>query len=414
MLVIDPRMAGISGDMLLSALVDLTGMEEEVQEVAEVISSTLDYVDRIKVEFRDVRRGGLRGRRMIVTLKERVERLWASEALRHAEDMCRNLGLGEKASALVRNAINELANAEISAHGYEPEKAHFHELGSADTFLDVLGVASILQGSKLIDELVYTTPPALGGGYVEVSHGYLPVPTPAVLEILRRHNYRVSSVPVEAELTTPTGAALLVNLASVVVDTLPLMRIEGVGVGAGERELDRVPNLLRVIRGSESGQLSMGGGVEIVTLLETNVDDVPGEVLGHVINELMRQGALDVSVLPATGKKGRPAHLIRVLSNPWAAEELAILLMRETGTLGVRLMDVPRMVAERDLRTVRLELLGRSYEIRVKVSSIGGKVLSVKPEHDDLVRISREAGIPLRRVEDYVRSRLAGSFWGGR
>ncbi|MDK2383490.1 MAG: DUF111 family protein, partial [Candidatus Korarchaeota archaeon] len=106
--------------------------------------------------------------------------------------------------------------------------------------------------------------------------------------------------------------------------------------------------------------------------------------------------------------------LIRVLSNPWAAEELAILLMRETGTLGVRLMDVPRMVAERDLRTVRLELLGRSYEIRVKVSSIGGKVLSVKPEYDDLVRISREAGIPLRRVEDYVRSRLAGSFWGGR
>ncbi len=405
MLVIDPRMAGISGDMLLSALVDLTGMEEAVQEVADVVSSTLDYVDRIGVEFRDVRRGDLRGRRMIVTLEERVERLWASDALRYAAEMCRNLGLGERASTLVRTVISELARAEVSAHGYEPEKAHFHELGSADTFLDVLGVASVLQRSGLIDELVYTTPPALGGGYVEISHGYLPVPTPAVLEILRRHNYRISSVPIEAELTTPTGAALLVNLASRIVDTLPPMRIEGVGVGAGERELDRVPNLLRVIRGSGSGSREVK--MEVVTLLETNVDDVPGEVLGHVVDELMKQGALDVSVLPATGKKGRPAYLIRVLSNPRAAEELAILLMRETGTLGVRLMDVPRMVAERDVRTIRLELLGRSYEVRVKVSSIGGKVVNVKPEHDDLAKISRETGIPLRRLDDLVRTRLA-------
>lgn len=402
MLVIDPRMAGISGDMLLSALVDLTGMEEAVREVAEVVSATLDYVDRVEVGFRDVRRGGLRGKRMVVTLEERVERLWASDALRYAEEMCRDLNLGEKASTLVRNVINELASAEVSAHGYEPERAHFHELGSADTFLDVLGVANVLQRSGLIDELVYTTPPALGSGYVEISHGYLPVPAPAVLEILRRHSYRVSSVPVEAELTTPTGAALLVNLASRVVDTLPPMGIEGIGIGAGERELERVPNLLRVIRGSEDG-----GRVEVVTLLETNVDDVSGEILGHVIEKLMERGALDVSVLPATGKKGRPAYLIRVISKPWMADELAVLLMRETGTLGVRLTDVPRMVAERDNRTIRLELMGRSYEVRVKVSSIGGKIVSVKPEHDDLARISRETGIPLRRLEEYVRSRIA-------
>ena len=393
-------MAGISGDMLVSALVDLTGMEDAIREVAEVVSGTLDHVERLEVEFRDVRRGGLRGKRMIVSLEERSGRLWASDALEHAERMCRDLGLDERASNMVRDVFNELASAEVSVHGYEPERAHFHELGSADTFLDVLGVAHLLQKSGMIEELVYTTPPALGSGYVEISHGYLPVPAPAVLEILRRHNYRISSVPVEAELTTPTGAALLVNIASKIVDALPPMRMDGIGVGAGERELEGIPNLLRVIRGEESGRM------EVVTLLETNVDDVSGEVLGHLIERMMEQGALDASIIPAVGKKGRPAHLIRVISRPWMAEELADRLMRETGSLGVRMMDVPRVVADREIRTVRVELGGREFEVRVKVSRVGERILGVKLEHDDLKRISARTGLPLRRVEELVRSRL--------
>ncbi len=402
MLVIDPRMAGISGDMLLSALVDLTGAEEAVREVVEVVANTLNYVERLEVEFRDVRRGGLRGKRMIVTLEERAERLWASEALRYAGEMCEELGLRGRALKLVRDVMGELAGAEIAVHGYEPEKAHFHELGSADTFLDVLGVAYILQRSGLIHEVIYTTPPALGSGFVEISHGYLPVPAPAVLEILRRHRYRISSVPASTELTTPTGAALLVNLASEVLDALPPMTIVDVGVGAGEREVEGIPNLLRVIRGSEKG-----GGVEVVTLLETNVDDVPGELLGHLIQRLVQQGALDVSVLPATGKKGRPSYLIRVISKPWMAEELASSLIRETGTLGVRMMDVPRITAEREVRTVRVEIEGEDFEVRVKVSRIGGQIINVKPEHDDLAKISRETGIPLKRIEDRVRASLS-------
>ncbi len=400
MLVVDPRIAGMSGDMLLSALVDLTGMEDAIREVAEVVSATLNHVERLEIEFSDVRRGGLRGLRMIVNFEGRPGRMWASDALEYAGRMCRDLGLGERASNFVRRVFSELAGAEISVHGYEPEKAHFHELGSADTFLDVLGVAYLLWKSRIIEEPVYTTPPALGSGYVEISHGRLPVPAPAVLEILRRHNYRISSVPVEAELTTPTGAALLVNLASKVVYTMPPMRIDGIGVGAGERELEGVPNLLRVIRGEESGS------TEVVTLLETNVDDVSGEVLGHLIERMMEQGALDVSVVPALGKKGRPAYLIRVLSRPWMAEELADRLMRETGSLGVRIMDVPRVVAEREIRTVRVKLSGREFEVRVKVSRVGGRIVGVKPEHDDLKRISTRTGLPLRRVEELVRSHL--------
>ncbi len=400
MLVVDPRMAGISGDMLVSALADLTGMEDAIRKVAEVVSGTLDRVERLEVEFRDVRRGGLRGRRMMVNLVERPGSMMASDALEQVEKMCRELDLGERASNLVRSVFRELADAEISVHGYEPEKAHFHELGSADTFLDVLGVAYLLQRSGLIEEPVHTTPPALGGGHVRISHGYLPVPAPAVLEILRRHGYRISSVPVEAELTTPTGAALLVNLASKVVDTLPPMRIDGIGVGAGERELEGVPNLLRIVRGGESGR------AEVVALLETNVDDVSGEVLGHLIGRMMELGALDVSVIPIMGKKGRPAHLIRVISKPWMAEELANLLMMETGSLGVRLMNVPRVVAEREIRTIRVELAGGEFEVRVKVSRVGDRIVGVKPEHDDLKRISARTGLPLRRVEELVRSRL--------
>ena len=140
--------------------------------------------------------------------------------------------------------------------------------------------------------------------------------------------------------------------------------------------------------------------------METNVDDVSGEVLGHLIERIMEQGALDVSIIPAVGKKGRPAHLIRVISRPWMAEELADRLMRETGSLGVRMMDVPRVVADREIRTVRVELGGREFEVRVKVSRVGERILGVKPEHDDLKRISARTGLPLRRVEELVRSRL--------
>ncbi len=398
-LVIDPRIAGVSGDMFLGAIVDLTGVQDPVYKVADAVADLLDYVNSIRVEIKDVRKRGIRAKQVFIEIDEHFHHVMASDIKKNAEKLCETLGLSEKAKELVKRTLDELVASEVAVHGYEPSKAHFHELASADTLIDIVGTYFLLEESGLLDSEIYAMPPALGGGCLEISHGRLPVPAPAVLEILKRHKFPISFTPVEAELTTPTGAAILVNLAHKVTNFLPPMVIEGVGHGAATGEFENVPNILRLIQGSREELL-----MDKIVTLETHVDDASGEVLGHLIGRLMDEGAIDVAVIPMITKKNRPGHLIKVLAELSNYQHLIDVLMKESGTLGVRIIETPRIVAKRAKKPVPLKIGGKEFQVRVKVSkALDGSIINMKPEYEDLKIAADQLGIPLREVMDLAK-----------
>ncbi|RLF19039.1 MAG: nickel pincer cofactor biosynthesis protein LarC [Thermoprotei archaeon] len=396
-LVLDPRLAGVSGDMLLSSLVDLGGQVDELYHLVDVMLQVFRGCEA-ELEVFDVERRGLRAKRVELKVYRDYGGASPLDFRGYVEELARKAELSSEARGLALRALDELIDAESSVHGVPRENLRLHELLSLDTALDLVGAALLLDRLDVFkDARIYTTPPAVGGGVVECSHGALPVPAPATLEILRRHRFKVSSVDVEAELTTPTGAALLVSLAEEVVDVYPPMTIERVGYGAGRRDLGSTPNVMRVVYGSRHEASG-----DRVVVLETNVDDVPGELLGYLVDKLLRSGALDVAIIPAVGKKSRPISIVRVVSDPATCMSIAELLMEEAGTLGVRLLETPRITAEREVKEVDVEVCGRRFKVSIKVSRVKGKVLNVKAEYEDLKRISEELGMPLRRVAKIV------------
>jgi hypothetical protein len=233
---------------------------------------------------------------------------------------------------------------------------------------------------------------------VPSAHGLLAVPGPATIEILRSQEIPWKGGPVEEELLTPTGAALLATLVDEFMPEFPLIRAKRVGYGAGKRDLT-LPNVLRTIAADTVPASEATKHGNRIVQLETNVDDVTGEVMGHLIEKLMQAGALDVSVLPALMKKGRAGFVIRAIAGAEEMELLAKVMMRETGSLGVRVFpSIHRLVAEREQRNVQVEISGRIYQSQVKVSRMDGELLSVKPEYEDCKRIADETDQPLRTV----------------
>ncbi|TMT87113.1 nickel pincer cofactor biosynthesis protein LarC [Haloterrigena sp. H1] len=288
-----------------------------------------------------------------------------------------------------------LGEAEAGVHGEDLESIHFHEVGADDAIADVVGAAALLH--DLEPDRIVTTPLSTGNGTVSMSHGEYPIPAPAVVEIAERADWSLRGGPVDPELLTPTGAAILGHIAAG-IDTLPTLSLEGSGYGAGGYDLDPHPNVLRVLVGDGSGQ---GELVEDdIAVLETNLDDATPEVLGGLQETLSDAGARDVSILPATMKKSRPGHLVKVICKPEDRERVARALAEETGTLGVRDAGAThRWIANREFETVTLEVDGDEYEVAVKIASDSdGNVYDVSAEYDDAAAVARETTLPVRTV----------------
>ncbi|WP_254764970.1 nickel pincer cofactor biosynthesis protein LarC [Natrinema marinum] len=295
-----------------------------------------------------------------------------------------------------------LGEAEASVHGEALEDIHFHEVGADDAIADVVGAAALVH--DLEPDRIVTTPLATGGGTVSMSHGEYPVPTPAVVEIAQRADWSLRGGPVDAELLTPTGAAILGHLADG-VDSLPALDIEASGYGAGSYDLDPHPNVLRALVGTGDGRLVK----DDIAVLETNLDDATPEVLGGLQESLSRAGARDVSILPATMKKSRPGHLVKIICKPADRERVARALAEETGTLGVRDAGVThRWIAKREFETVTLEVDGAEYDVTVKVASdADGEVYDVSAEYDDAAAVARESGLAIREIVRRAEQTLA-------
>ena len=309
----------------------------------------------------------------------------AHRTFRDIRTLIAGADLSERASSRAVEAFRRLAVAEGVVHGEDPEDVTFHEVGAVDSIVDVVGSCVALE--LLGADSVSCGPLPMGTGVVGAAHGPLPVPGPATLEILKGSRVRWTEEP--RETTTPTGAALMSAFTGgAFSDAAPPMTLRAVGYGAGRAALRHAPNLLRAVVGELEGST---GDPE---LLEANVDDAPGEFLGAAVERLLAAGALDAWLEPITMKRGRGAYKVCALAPSGERERLARLLMRETGTLGVRHHGVGRTVAER--RRVEVELpYGRC---RVKVGSIDGEDFVVAPEYADAARLAEKTGLPLPRV----------------
>jgi uncharacterized protein (TIGR00299 family) protein len=330
-----------------------------------------------ELETLKVVRGGLSATRVeVVTTGKQVERDWA--VIRDIISGATNLP--KKVSERAQAVFERMASAEAKLHGVPPEKVHFHELGGADTIVDVVGTALALS-SLGIDE-VYASPVSVGMGTVSSAHGKLPSPAPATLELLQGGH--IVGKPVEAELTTPTGAAIIAAMA-VSFGPLPPMKLISTGYGAGALDLPGVANVVQVA----VGELVTGGGESELCVIETTLDDVTGEVLALAISALLSAGALDAWAVPTTGKKGRPGHVLHALSPLELSAEIAEVMAKETGTLGVR----EHLVTRRAFSRKALEVDVGGQMVRVKAGPY-----RVKAEHDDCARAATALGISAREV----------------
>jgi uncharacterized protein (TIGR00299 family) protein len=377
-LLLDPY-CGASGDMILACLLDL-GAD------LEIIEDTIESVG-CKINLSQVKRGHLRGTKVDVLADGRY----------HSVDEARSILKGSKLEAPALDKalqiMDSLASAEATVHGIGRESAKFHEIGALDALADIAGCCAALY-SLDVDRII-SLPISVGGGTILASHGLLPVPSPATLEILRRSNLLWHGGPVNHELLTPTGASILANVVDQAIREYPGIRAEKVGYGAGTKEFE-MPNLLRGVIGDLDHPHLVQ---DQIVQLETNMDDVTGEVLGNLIDLLMDNGALDVSIVPATMKKGRCGTIINVIATHADMESMANMLMKETGSLGVRVFpSIHRFVAKREISKITVEMHGEVFQSAIKISRLGEDILKVKAEYEDCRQIAAKTGIALREV----------------
>jgi hypothetical protein len=366
--VISP-FTGLAGDMLLAALVDAGAPLEAIR--AAVADTGLTGWE---LNVTQVLTHGLTCRHAVVEVSDTATSRKAGELIAMASRV-RDRAVADTAVA----ALRAIAEVEGRLHGEDPDDVHLHELGGHDTLVDIVGVVAALRALDI--RTVHCEPLPLGRGTVRTSHGILPCPAPATLALL--DGARVTGTTLIGETVTPTAAALLRAL-STDYGTPPAMRLEATGYGAGTRTLPDRPNVA-VVR---LGELE-AADVRDLVVLETNLDDVTGEVLGHVVGHLLDSGALDSWITPAVMKKGRPAHVLHALAAPETADEIEQLMLAETGTLGVRRTTVRRTAAPRTTDVVHVH----GMPVRRKHGPVHSK-----PEYDDAVAVARRTGLPLRVV----------------
>jgi uncharacterized protein (TIGR00299 family) protein len=286
-----------------------------------------------------------------------------------------------------------------------------HEVSTIDTAADLIGTAVALDNLNLLSRRFYSTDVAVGNGLLEFSHGFVPNPGNAILEILNGSNILLVPGKLDGELTTPTGASMLISLGSEHISQYPPIIPEKIGNGGGQKEERNVANILRVVIGNSNSNSKLEHDSEIIYELETNVDDVTGEVIGNMIDVLYENNAKDVTVLHAISKKSRPSFVIKVLSDKASRDSLIQILLSETGSLGCRVNEINRIIVPRSFITLPISIQNRKFEVKVKISkSINGSVSSMKPESDDIKKISRTLKMPYKKIYDTVHHELIRKY----
>ena len=399
-IVIDPLIAGISGDMLLCSLVDLGADKNKIISGIKESEKFLTNSTIKKIDFQKIQKKGVQSIQLILEIDEDVHERKGSEIKKAIIESVNILELSKKGKIFAELCIATLISSESKIHGVPEESVHFHEASSIDTLVDIIGITIALDDLKFFDEKILCMPISVGGGTVTFSHGTMSNPASAILEIFKNSNLKIKGNDSNEELTTPTGACILASLTNIAIDFYPSMKIESIGYGAGQKEFDSFSNVLKIVRGSENNF-----EIDSVKILETNVDDVSGEILGNLIEKIMEKGAKDVSIYHGITKKGRPTNLVSVICNDDNMDEIVDTLVLETGTLGVRISESNRFIVPRSSHEISLMINYKSFQVHYKKSSFKGKN-DFKIEFDDLKNISNSINKSVKETDSLLRREI--------
>ncbi len=438
-IIIDVERAGASGDMLLAALLDLLGDDQALVPVA---ASLLIYDPTLRVRVIPVSDAKGSGKRIDLTLDASIR---LSPVSIHAvlNSVIEELALSSAGATFARDALDILLKAEAKVHGKRLEELQLHETGSIDTILDIIGCAYLLEKMGLfVGTRFLSTRVAVGQGTIETMHGVLTVPVPAVSEIIALKKIPTHKGEANTEVLTPTGAAILAALVDEYIDSLEGFVVSKQGMGAGRRDLGGIPNTMRIMIGKiaiepepqrtvapepvhhvhvESPQVPAVSSLprqtaserkdaleqweeDEIVVIESNVDDVDGEIMGSLFDSLLDEGlAYDVTLIPAFGKKNRPCFVVKVIAPKAGLKSVAAVMIQQLGTLGIRYTTWRRLKATRELIVCRFQIDDKEFMVRVKVGrGLDGSIISIKPEADDVQRISAETGIPVRELRPRI------------
>ena len=384
--------SGISGDMILGALID-AGLD--IQDIESELAKL--KISGYKLKTQRVVKKGISGTKFIVEIIEQnIER-----KLKDIVEIVDQSDLSEDIKDLSKKIFKELATVEAKIHNKNIEEIHFHEIGGLDSIIDIIG--SVIGIKKLGIEAIYSSKIHIGTGFVECRHGLIPVPAPATLELLKETS--IFSTGIDAELTTPTGAAILKTLSSS-FGGMPEMKVKKIGYGAGSRELE-IPNLLRVYVGETSEREYEK---DEVILIETNIDNMNPEFFGYISEMLLTQGVLDIFMTPIFMKKNRPATMLSVLTTSDKLDKILSTIFTETTTLGVRIHRLERRKLTREIIKVKT----RFGEIKVKVGKVGEMIKNIAPEYEGCKKIAVKQKIPLRDVYEEAKDSARKMLFGGK
>ncbi|WP_295610273.1 nickel pincer cofactor biosynthesis protein LarC [uncultured Methanobrevibacter sp.] len=386
-IIIDPQSSGIAGNMIIGALVDLGANPDKLKEIME--KSAKEF-GKVEVTFEKVIKHGIDSTFCHVEMIENKPAIQYPEFIGKIE----NLDLDEKVKETSLKVFERIGEAEAKVHGRSLDEIHFHEVGASDAVADVIGSIYAYYSLNLDKQKIIGLPIAVGGGRVNTAHGTIPVPAPAVVEILK--DAKMVGGPVASELATPTGSAIYAEICNEIKEFIPLIKPEKVAYGAGRKDFDH-PNVLRIIKSSDMAES------DEIDVIETNIDHLTGEEIGYLFDRIMDEGASDVSITPIIMKKNRQGSLLKVISARKNREHLIDVIFKEVGTLGIRITpNLHRGIAKREFVKKTFNINGNDYEVTFKIAYINGEIISERPEYDDLKRIAEDSGLPLRKVKEMI------------
>lgn len=401
LVIIDPTTSGAAGDLLIASLLDMQ-REAFRTEFCQLFQNLLvEYDSDFQVKWLSVKKHGISGSQIQTSATKKFS---PQEMHKIMNELSTKLNLLPESHKIAFNALTLLIEAEKKVHGQQSESVHFHELALIDTVFDLIGFSYLWEQLGLLQMQTNILPIALGGGLINIAHGKVSVPSPATIEIIRQGNLLVKGGPIEGELLTPTGAALLASLNAKSINFLPLIHIHEFGRSFGTREYgEGTVTCLQIIRGSQPSTLPK----EEINILETNVDDVDGETLGYLFDVLFEENLiLDLSIINTVSKKNRPGFLIRAIVEPSKSLQATTILTRELGTLGVRVLPGFRHVVPRKQTSHQIKVMNELETVHLKRGFVDSELISEKVEYNDLKRIAQQKGVSLREIKKRILSEI--------
>jgi len=421
-LYIDLKNSGISGDMFLTSLLGLISEPYKLVTELTEIKDYLPDVSHLKMELLKVARSGIQPYQLKIEIKEKKDHRSTLELQQSLNKYLDEKTYTNSAIEYANQVLNSLIQAEVEVHGKLAEEIHLHELSSIDTLIDIIGVTTVLERINGFDEdfQYYCSVLPLGGGDINTAHGTLSVPAPATLNILKNSNLVTHGGPIESELVTPTGISLLINLNPIYMQFLPEMKIIKSSSSTGQKTFSDFPNILRLFFGELENTSAimkshpLQNYIEDITVLETDVDDVSGEILGNLVNELKKEEILDIQIIPSVTKKNRPSHIIKILCYSRFTYEVMEKIIQDLGTLGVRYYTMKRVCIDREITTQTVEINGKKFVVKLKISYFisekGKEIVNIKPEYEDIKKISEQTGIPARKIKLSLLSQIKPQY----